>query len=1240
MDNRAVGLGFVAAAAVAVVSITRPSAPRPEPVDSASVAQAGAKEAGGADSPFEGGKDLLAGFFGAAPAASDTFSLDVLIACIPDPYDSHLDWSFDGAMETLRRAFETAGYVTDRFWLPGQRDSVRQADHRRVALREVRPGVVLFRSSKSDERRLHLLYLVHELPTRGIYKEALTAALEERLLLLNPGKLPLRPERAGPIRIIGPNFSGSALSLSLTLRSWLADHAKDSVYILSGTATSPDNVATLDNPPGVTFKAAINTDQKLNQTLESVIHRLGLHRSEVALLRESSTQYGQALLAPAPTMRDTADTNDRTQFVIVPFPMSISSLRAEYQRVPAAEAAEPALSGPSEAPRLPLDLLDPARPKEDFPVTSRLSPLALDLMLDDLARTLNRRRIRMVGLLATDVRDKLFLGEELRKRMPDVQFFTYESNVLYLRSDKNLALRGMLVFSTYPLILDNQELTADKRQNQRYAFSSDGVQGLYNATLIHLGYTQALLDYRPIRKLRTLKFDTTRTKDIDPKALNADPLKIDTLETNQRGLRPPVWVSTVGNRTFLPIDAQLQYGSRYLARGCQADSLCPAVPRNYPPVHLTFLPLAAILFTCFSLFVISIENMKLDQQFRSAAKGASSEYDLRPIPDQLMEGSLRLHDRFYGLLRVVAIVGIALAADAPVLRLLYPQTGTGRSPSPDPLFPVLGLLVAVVGSIGVAALVSGMVAVASLAAPLVRPGLKYFWSGPWRIPSDPWAWRVEVLARLATATFGIVYLSLSIGFVTDVLALSSPDPQRFWLFFRRALEIDSMVSPVLPLVIGGLGYAVWCTWHLRRITLLKQRTIFESVCEAELSSPPPSRTTFRSALRDDLRRSAVDIRIIRLRLFRIVPTNWALGLLVAFVCLGFWLGPQFGRSLEAITTSSPDGVPMFDKLFRVTVLAMLFATSWGALRLAAVWIGLRRCLEGFARMPIVTAFDRLPPRLARLTRLSLPGRASGTAIGAVADLQWLHLQGIHEARREDFAAELGPDQEELAHAVAELMKAPAAEALWLDRVGRRALMERFGTLHDVLRELWRLEPMKKDVDALIEGLNKEFERPSPRAGEEASTALLIRRGFSGPVRLWLRAAEEYTGTRMVEYVEWVTRHLRELALFMLLSLLLATLLLSSYPYPPQSLLRLILLVVLGGTVGTLIVVLVQMNRDEVLSRIDRTEPGRVTWNFSFVMNLLTFGALPLLTLLSSEFPELRKILFAWADPILKMLAKQ
>ena len=852
-------------------------------------------------------------------------------------------------------------------------------------------------------------------------------------------------------------------------------------------------------------------------------------------------------------------------------------------------------------------------------------------MLDDLARTLTRRRIRMVGLLATDVRDKLFLGEELRKRMPDVQFFTYESNVLYLRTDKNLALRGMLVFSTYPLILDNQEMTADAKQNQRFAFSSDGMQGTYNATLLQLGYPSALLDYRPIRKALVQRIDTTAKAD--------GSARIDTVrfETNQRGLRPPVWLSTVGNKTFLPVAVTPVYGSIYLAQACEVDPLCPHVPQRYSRPTLSFLPLTAIVLASFWLFVLALGNIKLDLQLRSAAKhGASSEYDLRPIPDRLMEGSLGLHERFYGLLRVVAFVCILLATSAPILRLLYQP-----SREPSPLFVVLGILLTVVAVTGLGAILSGIIAVGTLGAPLLRPGVKYFGSGPWRIPSDPWAWRVEVVARLLTALFGVVYLSLSIGFVTDVLNLADPDPQRFWLFFRRALEIDSMVSPVLPLVIGGLGYSVWCTWHLRRIALLKQRTIFESVCEAELSTAPPRRLTFRSALRDDLRRSASDIRTIRLRLFRIIPTNWAVGLLAAFVCLGSWLVPQFGLSLEAVTIGSPDQIPMFDKLFRVIVLAMLLATSWGALRLAAVWMGLRRCLEGFARMPVVTAFDRLPPRLARLTRLSLPGRATGTAIGAVADLQWLHLQGIYEAKKQEFANELGPERTELTAEIAELMKAPAARShAGLDRVGRRALVERYGTLHDVLRELWRLEPMQDDVDALIAGLNKEFEKPSPRGGEEASTALAdpprIRR--SGPAlaarRGGVRRDPDGGVCRMGHPSPARARAVHAAFATAGHSLL------SSYPYPPQSLLRLILLVVLGGTVGTLIFVLVQMNRDEVLSRIDRTEPGKVTWNLRFVMNLLTFGALPLLTLLSSEFPELRKFLFAWAEPILKMLAKQ
>jgi hypothetical protein len=260
-------------------------------------------------------------------------------------------------------------------------------------------------------------------------------------------------------------------------------------------------------------------------------------------------------------------------------------------------------------------------------------------------------------------------------------------------------------------------------------------------------------------------------------------------------------------------------------------------------------------------------------------------------------------------------------------------------------------------------------------------------------------------------------------------------------------------------------------------------------------------------------------------------------------------------------------------------------------------------------------------------------------VSVLADVQWLHLQRIYSARKPEFDKELGTEPKELAHRIEKLMEAPATLAPGLSSAGRTAQVERFASMHELLRELWRLEPMEADIAALIEGHRKEAER-GDGSGAAVSSTLRVRRGFAGVVRLWLRGAEEYVATRMVEYVEWVLRHLRVLALFMLLSLVLTTLLVSSYPYQPQSRLKLLLLLVLVGTVGSLIAVIVQMNRNEVLSRIAHTEPGQITWNGPFILNLFTFAVVPLLTLLSSEVPALRIAIFSWVQPLLGALARQ
>lgn len=135
------------------------------------------------------------------------------------------------------------------------------------------------------------------------------------------------------------------------------------------------------------------------------------------------------------------------------------------------------------------------------------------------------------------------------------------------------------------------------------------------------------------------------------------------------------------------------------------------------------------------------------------------------------------------------------------------------------------------------------------------------------------------------------------------------------------------------------------------------------------------------------------------------------------------------------------------------------------------------------------------------------------------------------------------------------------------------------------------------------------------------------------------ARGEVVALYFVDYVEWVVRHLRRLAFALFATLVLATMLLSSYPFEPQSLVKATLFVLMAASVAAVLAALVQMNRDPVLSAITHTDPGEVTWSAPFVLNLVLVGAVPALTLLGTQFPEVRNFLFSWVTPILRTVGR-
>ena len=65
-------------------------------------------------------------------------------------------------------------------------------------------------------------------------------------------------------------------------------------------------------------------------------------------------------------------------------------------------------------------------------------------------------------------------------------------------------------------------------------------------------------------------------------------------------------------------------------------------------------------------------------------------------------------------------------------------------------------------------------------------------------------------------------------------------------------------------------------------------------------------------------------------------------------------------------------------------------------------------------------------------------------------------------------------------------------------------------------------------------------------------------------------------------------------------------------------------------------ILVDMERDRVLSRLRTTTPGRVDINWEFIKRLAVYGVLPLLAVIASLFPEVGGALFSWLEPLRKL----
>ena len=173
--------------------------------------------------------------------------------------------------------------------------------------------MILFRSKKGTS--LLVLFLIPETPVAGIHQEPFSRAIQfvDDWMNRDTASTP------GPIRILGPTFSGSTPSIVRGLMnfddaSWRK--TKRDVWIVSGSASNDENRDRFEDKTlglkrtSIRFQATMHSNSAISAGMREFLDDAGIN-GITANLSESSTRSGRSVTTPG--SQKAVTSNPRSQ---------------------------------------------------------------------------------------------------------------------------------------------------------------------------------------------------------------------------------------------------------------------------------------------------------------------------------------------------------------------------------------------------------------------------------------------------------------------------------------------------------------------------------------------------------------------------------------------------------------------------------------------------------------------------------------------------------------------------------------------------------------------------------------------------------------------------------------------------------------------------------------------------------------------------------------------------------------
>ena len=494
------------------------------------------------EGPCESINQYLAPSASAVPPLCDGIKrgrFENLLVLVPDPEQASLALYFDRSLATIQKSLEDLKYLPGTRWFPWRRQAPTKPllpDNRKkveadAEARLSQPGVFIFTpwiTSSGEQRKPILVWLVAETPSGGINLGQLRNAIKYIRLLedtdteaLNgiPGNARSAKNKtqfeSDAIKIVGPTYSSSLLTLRRFIRNY-GDTAKDLLdpEVISGTATSETAGQWLRSDAAVSrYSTMMHSDSYAEQRFLSYLREAFSYTDKVAFLSESDTAFGQNIQEKLA---------ERGNVVVLRFPREISRLRNAYAQGDGQGKAGTFQPLPSR-PRLSLDLSDRGDNGDaDVLFSAAQTPIDQEAVLRSIVTTIRQEKIRFVGIVATDIRDAIFLTEFVRSSFHDLRVFHFDADLLMIEANQVAALDGTLAVTSYPLTGRGDVWTEGTRRElrSRRTFGSRYEYGLYNALIATLRPSHRLAGFAP-------------------------PLS--------KGKQPALWLTAVGTDAYWPV---------------------------------------------------------------------------------------------------------------------------------------------------------------------------------------------------------------------------------------------------------------------------------------------------------------------------------------------------------------------------------------------------------------------------------------------------------------------------------------------------------------------------------------------------------------------------------------------------------------------------------------------------------------------------------------------------------------